>query len=135
MAASYKFTEARNDMSRISDQVQAGGVAIIQRRGFKMLLTSLDEQRDLLAGCYAFHPEVLIEDGSVSIWLPELAIYGRGDTLDAAEDDLVDDALAYVEDWRDHLHKAPNHAANRGYVFRLEMAEDREAAHRVLFGE
>jgi hypothetical protein len=136
MAPVYKFTEARNDLSRVTDEVQAGGVAIIERRGFKVLLTSLDEQRELLAGCYSFHPEVLVaDDGSFSIWLPELAIYGQGDTLEAAEDDLASAALEYVGDWFDVLHRAPNHAGNRGFVWRLAMADDVAAAHRVLFGE
>jgi len=136
MVPSLKFSEARNDLSRVVDRVQAGEPAVIERRGVRFLLTSLDEQREVLAGAFGFHPEVSFgEPDGVYLWLPELAVYGEGETLDEAEEDLVDEALVYVREWFDELHSAPNHFGNRGWVWRLAMADDRDAARHVLFGE
>jgi hypothetical protein len=136
MVPSLKFSEARNDLSRVVDGVLAGKPAMIDRRGGRVLITSVDEQRQLLDGCFQFHPDVRLgQPDGVYVWLPELAIFGEAETLEAAEDDLVDEALVYVEEWFNELHTAPNHAGNRGWVWRLAMAADREAARRVIFGE
>jgi hypothetical protein len=135
VTAAIKFSEARRDMSRVVDRVEAGGIAVIERRGFKVLLTSFDEASDLLAGAFDFHPVVYPgDDGSVAIWLPELAEYGTGDTLAEAEEDLIDAVLEYVADWYELFHDAPNHAGNRGWVLRLALADDRHAVRRIVFG-
>ena len=133
---SLKFSEARNDLSRVVDGVLAGEPAVIDRRGKRVWVTNWDEQRQLLEGCFQFHPDVRLgQPDGVYIWLPEFAIYGEGETLEAAEADLIDEALVYVREWFDGLHAAPNHIGNRGWVWRLAMADDRDIARRVLFGE
>ena len=134
MVPIHKFSRARSQMSRITDEVQAGGLAVVERRGFRMLLTSFDEQRELLEGGFEFHPEVLLDGDGVGIWLPELPVHGQGETLEQAEDDVIDAALDYADMWFDQLHRAPNHVGNRGWVWRLAMADDRDALRRVLFG-
>ena len=136
MVPSLKFSQARNGLSGVVDRVLAGEPAVIDRRGGRVLVTSFEEQRQLLEGCFQFHPEVRFgEPDGVYIWLPELAVYSEGETLDEAEADLVDEACVYVEEWFAELHSAPNHVGNRGWVWRLAMAEDRDAVRRVLFGE
>lgn len=136
MVPSLKFSEARNDLSRVVDGVLAGKPAVIDRRGGRVLITSVEEQRQVLDGCFRFHPDVRRgQSDGVYVWLPEFAIYGEAETLAAAEDDLLDEALVYVDEWFDDLHAAPNHAGNRGWVWRLAMADDREAVRRVIFGE
>jgi hypothetical protein len=136
MAPSLKFSQARNDLSRVVDGVLAGTPVVIDRRGQRVWVTSVDEQRELLAGCFQFHPEVRRgQPDGVYIWLPEFAIYGEAETLAEAEDDLLDEALLYVEEWLDELHAAPNHSNRRGWVWRLAMADDRETARRVVFGD
>jgi prevent-host-death family protein len=134
MVPSLKFSQARNDLSRVVDRVQAGEPAVIERRGVRFLVTSLDEQRELLAGAFAFHPEVLSDGPGVGIVLPELSIHGEGDTLEEAEEDLVGAAIDYAGDWHDLLHTAPNHADRRGWVWRITLAEDRDAVRRIIFG-
>ena len=136
MVPSLKFSEARNDLSRVVDRVLAGEPAAIDRRGRRVLITNWDEQRQLLEGSFRFHPDVRPgQPDGVYIWLPELAIYGEGETLEAAENDLLDEASVYVGEWFEELHSAPNHVGNRGWVWRLAMADDRDAARRILFGE
>lgn len=135
MTAAIKFSEARRDMSRVVDQVEAGSVAVIERRGFRVLLTSFDEARQLLAGAYDFHPVVYAgDDGSVYIWLPELEVHGHGSTLADAEEDLITTALEFAEDWYDLLQQAPNQSAKRGWVLRLTLADDHAEVRRLLFG-
>ena len=136
MVPSLKFSQARNDLSRVVDGVLAGEPAVIDRRGGRVLVTSFEEQRQLLDGCFRFHPDVRLgQPDGVYIWLPEFAIYGEAETLEEAESDLLDEALVYVEEWFEELHSAPNHVSSRGWVWRLAMADDRDAARRVLFGE
>jgi hypothetical protein len=136
MVPSLKFSQARNDFSLVVDGVLAGAPVVIDRRGQRVWVTSVDEQRELLEGCFRFHPEVRMgQPDGVYIWLPEFAIYGEAEILAEAEDDLLDEALVYVEEWLAELHAAPNHAGRRGWVWRLAMAHDREAARRAVFGD
>lgn len=132
----FKFSDARREFSSVYDRVSRdGAIVVVERRGSPAVaMVPLDQLRADLAALYRFASEVLFEDdGSVSIWLPELAVYGRGDDLDDAIDDLLDEVEDYVEDWHDHLRHAPNHAARIGWVRRIELAEDRDELRRMLF--
>jgi hypothetical protein len=131
------ISEAARSLGSLADDVAAGHVRVIERRGGpKMVLTSLALQREMLGRCYGFHPEVLSGSaGGVSIWLPELAVYGQGESLDDAESDLVQAVLDYVEDWHDMLQFAPNHAARSGYVLRIDLAESPAQVRQILFPE
>lgn len=134
MGPVLKFSKARNDMSRVVDRVQAGEPAVIERRGVKFLITSFDEERELLAGAFGFHPQVLADGPGVGIILPELGVHSEGDTLEQAEEELVNAAIDYAEDWHAVLRNAPNHVDRRGWVWRITMADDRDAVRRILFG-
>lgn len=72
--------------------------------------------------------------GEVGIYLAELDVHGVGATLEKAEDDLIEAALEFVEDWEAHLYAAPNHRGRVGHVRRLELAGNAASLRRVLFG-
>jgi prevent-host-death family protein len=132
----WPMTEARAQLPTLLERVRHGKWQLIGRRGRpEAVVASAAEVEDLLAACYSFSPEVFIEEDEVGIYLMELDVHGVGATLQEAEDDLIEAALEYVEDWEDHLHAAPNHRSNAGYVRRLELAGDAAGVRRVLFDE
>ncbi|MGH8931392.1 MAG: hypothetical protein ACRDZO_12390 [Egibacteraceae bacterium] len=136
MSERFKFSDARREFSSVYDRVSGdGAIVVVQRRGSPaVVMVPLDQLRADLAALYPFASEVLFEDdGSVSVWLPELTVYGRGADLDDAIDDLADEVEDYVEDWYARLRHAPNHAARIGWVRRIELAEDRDELRRMLF--
>lgn len=73
------------------------------------------------------------EGGVVSIWLDQFDIYGRGEDIPAALEDLLDEVEHYVEEWEKDLHRAPNHAERRWWVHRLQSAAGRDQVRSMLF--
>ena len=132
----WPMTEARRQLPTLLDKVRDGRWQLIGRRGRpEAVVADAAQLAELLGACYPFSPEVFIEEDEVGIYLTELDVHGVGATLQEAEDDLLEAALEYVEDWEDHLYAAPNHRGNVGYVRRLELARDAAGVRRVLFGE
>jgi hypothetical protein len=131
-----QFTEAVRGMSRLASEVEHGRPFVIERRGSRFVLCSVEELESALRCCYRFDPEVFFDDDdSVAIWLPELDVHGEGSTLEEAQADLVDVVCEYVEAWQESLRHAPNHAGRRGWVRRLQLAEGEDGVRAVLFGE
>lgn len=111
-------------------------VAIERRRDRAFLLGSDDVLR-LVAG-HEFHPEVFVEDGAVSIWLPEFALYGRGRSFPEAHDDLLAEVRDYVDEYverADEFVRAPNRAHHYPWVLRALVADLRGELAEVLFAE
>jgi len=133
MRVVYQFSEARQKMSQIVTQVEKGGLAVIQRRGATVMLATVEEQDALLSGCYSFAPQVHFSPGIVEIWLPELEVHGEGATLSEAEDDLVDAAEEYADEWEDRLSHAPDHDARLGWVRRVQLAQAQGRTRELLF--
>jgi len=132
----WPMTEARRQLPALLENARSGRWQLIGRRGRpEVVVAGAVQLAELLGACCPFTPEVFIEKGEVGIYLAELDVHGVGATLEEAEDDLIDAALEYVEDWEDHLHAAPNHRGRVGHVRRLELAGDAAELHRVLFGE
>ena len=132
----WPMTEARRQLPTLLDKVRGGRWQLIGRRGRpEAVVADAAQLAELLGACCPFAPEVFIEDGEVGIYLAELDVHGVGATLEEAEDDLIEAALEYVEDWEDHLYAAPNHRAKVGHVRRLELAGDDAGVRGVLFGE
>lgn len=91
-----------------------------------------------LVAAHEFHPEVFSEDGAVSIWLPEFALYGRGATFDAAQHDLLDEVRLYVKEYierADEFLRAPNRAHHYPWVLRALISELKGELAEVLFAE
>ncbi|HEU0132711.1 MAG TPA: hypothetical protein VFQ85_17140 [Mycobacteriales bacterium] len=88
-----------------------------------------------LARVWPFAPEVLYEAGGVAVWLPELAVYGRGADLDAATADLLAELRVYADEWQAELRFAPNHRDRIGWVRRIQLARDDAALSGLLDDE
>ena len=131
------FSEARAELAELFDRaLQHNPTKIDRRRADPAVLVSLADFKDLLRR-YEFSPEVLFEADSVAIWLPELAIWGRGQTFDAAREDLldeIDELLAQLEaDTR--LRSAPNVVDRLPWIFRLTAAEGDDERSALLFAD
>jgi hypothetical protein len=99
------------------------------------VLLGAEEALALVAAC-RFHPEVFQEEGTVSIWLPEFALYGRGTSFPEARDDLLEEVRAYVEEYLDEAElysRAPNRAAHFPLVVRAWLADASGELAEVLF--
>lgn len=85
---------------------------------------------------FEFHPEVTFEGGSVSIWLPELKVYGAGATYEDAKADLLADIRDAVNAFRAHRDRylaAPNRRSQIPYVIKAMLADHRGELGDVVF--
>ena len=133
MTRTYGFTAALRAMSKVADEVERGESVVITRRGSRFLLWKVEDAREALSRCYRFSPEVFFSESGVSIWLPELAVQGEGETLEKAQDDLIDAVIEYVEDWAEELRNYPDHADKAGWVHRLALTEGPGDLRETLF--
>ena len=130
------LTHARKMISGLMDSVLAGGLRVINRRQESVALVSAKALEQLLAEAYRFHPEVYFDgESGVALWLPELGVGAEADDLPEAQDALVGAVLDYVASWEEELRRAPNHAARFGWVYRIELAEQRDAIRLMLFAD
>ena len=131
------FSEARAELAELFDRaLQHHPTKIDRRRADPAVLVSLADFKDLLRR-YEFAPEVLFEANAVAIWLPELAIWGRGQTFDAAREDLLDeiDELLAQLDADTRLRSAPNIVDRLPWIFRLTAAEGDDERLALLFAD
>ena len=107
---------------------------ITRRRADPAVLLSLEDFMTLL-GRFEFTPEVLFEASSVAIWLPELAIWGRGGTFGDARADLLDevDQLLALVGTDPRLRSAPNVLERLPWIYRLIQAETDTEREAMLF--
>ena len=96
---SITASDARKRWADVFSQaVEARWPVPIERGGDeRALLIGFDEMK-LLLDPYTFSTEVFFEPEAVSIWLPELQLYGRGATFEDAQADLVE-VIAYAEEF------------------------------------
>lgn len=81
-----------------------------------------------------FHPEVMREDESISIWLPELDLYGIGATAAEAENDLLDEVVQYLTEYFAMGYRsAPNRQGHLLYMVRVLAANALGRLHEVIF--
>jgi Antitoxin of toxin-antitoxin, RelE / RelB, TA system len=110
-------------------------VAIERGGGERALLIGLDELELLIAG-YEFHPEAFFEPEAVSVWLPELGLYGRGAAFEEAQDDLLAEVRDYVDEYLSEAQlylRAPNRAAHFPFVMKALVADAEERLAAVVF--
>lgn len=131
-----QFSRARTELADLHEHaISHSPTRITRRRAASAVLISDSDFRDMLSA-FEFHPEVLFEVGSTSIWLPELVIWGRGDSFASAKQDLleeVDHLLSVFED-DERLRNAPNIVAQRPWIYRL-MAAGEDEWENILFAE
>jgi antitoxin YefM len=75
-------------------------------------------------------------DGGVSIWLPELAIYGQGATYGEAKADLLEEVRVYVDEYLANAaeyQRAPNRAKHLPHVIKAYLADLRGELEGVIF--
>jgi hypothetical protein len=131
------YSQARAELADLFDDALTHLPArITRRRAEPVVLLSLEDLRLVLERC-EFTPEVLFEPSAVAIWLPELAIWGRGPTYDEARADLLDEVdqllAAFAADAR--LRSAPNIVERLPWIHRLELAEDDARREAMIFAE
>lgn len=109
---------------------------ITRRRSEAAVLLSEADLRVLLAR-YEFHPDVFFEGGTVSIWLPELAIWGRGGSFAEAREDLLDeiDQFLGVLEGDERARLAPNMVERLPWIYRLLGASSDDELIEILFAE
>ncbi len=131
-----QFSKAKTSLSDVFDDVERGDARVVERRKSpRVAFLRVDEIDELLGRHYPFSTEVSrADDSTVTVWLNELAVYGRGATLADATEDLLDEVEAYVEEWEESLRHAPNHQQRRWWVHRLQLAGDRDELRRVILG-
>ena len=121
------LTEARNTISALFTATVLGHrPTLLERQGHAGVLIGAGDLDQLLAGYYGFHPEAFFEPSAVSIWLPELELYGRGASYEAAEQDLVEEVRDYIEEYWAEIERyrlAPNRAGHLPYLLRALLAD------------
>jgi len=129
------YSQARAELADIYDNaLQHLPTRITRRRADPAILVSLEDVMRLLDR-FEFTPQVLLEASAVSIWLPELAIWGRGVSFADARADLLDEIaqlLAIVET-DPRLRAAPNMRERLPWIYRLMLAEGEGPREAMLF--
>ena len=126
--------------SRISDYfsqaVWRGRIVEIARgereRGFFLGHSQLER---LVEGV-SFNPELMAEEDSVSIWLPELDLWGEGETFADAKADLLTEVREYVDEYLGDSERylaAPNRAHHFPVVLRALLADRKHELADILF--
>ena len=129
----WTVTEARRQLPSLLDKAREGRWQLIGRRSRReIILADADEVSALLGTCYRFHPEVIVSEADVGLWLPELNTHAVAATLDEALQELADVMLGYAEEWEEQLRHAVNHRDNIGYVRRIELAGDADGVVAML---
>jgi len=83
-----------------------------------------------------FSPEVMLGEGSASIWLPELLIYGQGTDYQSARADLLEEVREYVDEYLSNAEqymRAPNRADHFPHVLKAHLADRRGELDEVVF--
>lgn len=129
------YSQARAGLADLyDDALEHLPTRIERRRAGPAVLLSFEDFVAILSQ-FEFAPEVLLEATSVAIWLPELAIWGRGASFADAKEDLlaeIDQLLALLaEDAR--LRSAPNMVERLPWIFRLMYAESDAERMEMLF--
>lgn len=131
------YSEARAELANLHDHaLRHLPTRITRRRSDPAVLLSEADFRALLSG-FAFHPEVYFEGSTVSVWLPELAVWGRGASFAEAQEDLLDeiDQLLGVLEQDERARLAPNMVARLPWLYRLMGTESDAGRLEVLFAE
>ena len=134
---SISVTDARKRWADVfSRAVEDRWPVPIERAGDERgLLIGFDEVM-LLLDPYAFTTEVFFEPDAVSIWLPELQLYGRGATFEDAQADLVDEVKAYVEEFLADAQlylRSPNRTAHFPWILKAYVADAAGELTAALF--
>lgn len=143
-------------------EAERTGIAVIPELGRRALirmdgvdedvyaLSSPDGDISALVGAFARYWQALAEacgeyrpaaiaDKDAGGWAlvlllekPGNVISAWGQTFDEDLGDLVDGLREYAEDWRDHLHAAPNHQQHKSLVQLIQVSSDSQLARWLV---
>jgi hypothetical protein len=131
------FSDARAELADLHEHaLRHLPTRITRRRSDAAVLLSEADLRVLLAR-YEFHPDVFFEGSVVSIWLPELAIWGRGSSFAEAREDLLDEIEQFLRVLEDdeRARLAPNMVERLPWIYRLLGARSDDELIEILFAE
>lgn len=131
------YSRARADLADLFEAaIEHLPTRIDRRRAAPAVLISLADLKALLAG-FEFRPEVLFEAGAVGIWLPELAVWGRGASFEDARMDLLDEVGELLAQLAasPRLRAAPNVVERLPWIYRLMSTDTDDERLQVLFAE
>ncbi len=131
------YSDARAELANLHEHALAHlPTRITRRRADPAVLLSEADFRALLSR-YVFSPEVFFEPSIVSIWLPELAVWGRGGSFAEARADLLGelDQLLGVLETDERVRLAPNMVERLPWIYRLMGAASDEELEGMLFAE
>jgi hypothetical protein len=131
------YSHARAELANLHEHaLRHLPTRITRRRANAAVLLSEADFRVLLSR-YAFSPAVFFEASTVSIWLPELAVWGRGGSFAEARADLLDelDQLLGVLETDERARLAPNMVERLPWIYRLMSAASDEETEAILFAE
>lgn len=137
MAVAVSATEVRNHWAAFFSRAVHSRQPVAIERGADDLcvLIGADELRLLLAD-RSFSAEAFFEPGAVSLWLPELALYGRGRSFEEAQSDLVDEVREYVDEYLADAPlylRASNRAPHFPWVLKAYLADASGRLEDTLF--
>jgi hypothetical protein len=131
------YSEARAGLANLHEHaLRHLPTRITRRRSEPAVLLSEADFRAVLER-YSFNPEVFFEGPLVSIWLPELAIWGRGASFADAREDLLGeiDQLLGVLESDERARLAPNMVARLPWIYRVLAATSDDELIEILFAE
>jgi hypothetical protein len=129
------YSNARAELANLHEHaLRHLPTRITRRRADAAVLLSEADFRVLLSP-YVFSPEVFFEASTVSIWLPELAVWGRGRSFAEARADLFDelDQLLGLLETDERARLAPNMVERLPWIYRLMGAGSDEELEGMLF--
>lgn len=129
-------SQARNSFPSLQDAAaQHEPTLVKRRRGASAVLISDEDLRAILDLC-TFSPKVFREAGKVSVWLPELSIWGRGDSFSDAKIDLLDeiDQLLGLVAADARFRTSPSVVSQLPWIYRLALVQGDKERLRILFG-
>jgi hypothetical protein len=131
-----QYSKARTELADLHEHALAHlPTRITRRRADAAVLLSESDFLGLLSP-FEFHPDVIFEEAATAIWLPELAIWGRGESFASAKDDLFDEIAQLLAVFEDdaRFRDAPNVVPQRPWIYRLMAAGPTEWGS-LLFAE
>lgn len=136
VVATYKITQAREQLSAIFDRtIRDDALSVIQRGAEPpAALLSSDRLLEALAALAPMAAEVSVHPDSVSAWLSNVPVHAQGADIDEAARNLVAAVRDYSDLWQSSLHTASNHVRNWPVVYRAGLLDD-DSLIKVMFND
>jgi hypothetical protein len=136
-ATQVGIVQARSELGRlVKNAALLHQPSLISNGEAVGLLLGVEDVETLAAGL-SFHPDVATDGEGVSAWLPEFELYGHGDDVDSALQDLANEVREYVDEYLadiDRYRHAPNRASHFPYVLKVLALDATGHLDRALRG-